>query len=338
MILSLKNLLVTCCLSLSFLISQANAVERTENYSYKRYQKVDSPIEDININNLSQIESIKPNQNVLSINLSSNFITDEGCKIISSASTKMPNLKTLNLFNNGISEKGIEYLSKGTYSNLEYLNLCFNKIGDSGVKNLMKNSWQKLNDLHINKTGFGALAVLTIKPILEQLKHLDIGYHEEFKNITHILGALTFVKFINLTELNVQKCNITPADVTLLTLLRLDNLERLILDNNLLLKDDGINLLLEKVWPCLVYLNIEKTGLTIVSLIIIENKKIMLPKSPNILIKDDEISRVKGKIETYHEMGWFIEQIAEKMKLSIDNIKKVCPEIEWQTTNSMAFA
>jgi len=294
--------------------------------------------------------------------LSGQSIKDEGCKVISSALEKMPNLKALNLFNNNISADGIIYLSNGIYPNLEYLNLCFNEIGSDGVKNLLKKSsnnnseeypkqtfykkfqnkkpieednyqWPKLKEIHLNKTGFDYKSILEIAPILRRLEHLDIGYLEEFDKRDHTMGlillSLSDIDFSKLKILNIQRNNICPVGVKLLTDVKLDNLEKLWADNNPI-GDEGLSILISKKWPSLLVLDIRHSGLTLESLSILEDQKYNLPKSPIVKIEDNPVSEQKGAIKAFHKMGWPIEKVAEELKLTIGAIKIAFPEIEWK--------
>ena len=114
--------------------------------------------------------------------LSHNPIGDNGASLISEAVRKIATLKTLNLFNCGITSRGAEDLSRSLAQNcsLEKLDIGLNNVGDEGISHVAEALKQnkQLKELWISSCGItdkGAASLASALTINNSLKMLCIG-------------------------------------------------------------------------------------------------------------------------------------------------------------------
>ena len=116
--------------------------------------------------------------NLKVLNLSSNRITDEGVKSLTTALINSNcKLKSLGLKYNGITDKGVEHLTTALINNnckLKSLGLEYNEITDKGIEHLTKaliNTNCKLNSLSFNI--FGGITDKALKHLTTALTHTN---------------------------------------------------------------------------------------------------------------------------------------------------------------------
>jgi Ran GTPase-activating protein (RanGAP) involved in mRNA processing and transport len=114
------------------------------------------------------------------LRLYNNGIGDRGCEYISKINT----LEILDLYDNGITKDGIKYISK--CKKLKHLGLGFNLIDDEACKYLSELS---LVELNLNNNSIGNLGCIYLSKI-SSLKYLNLydNYVEEMGGI-HLLRS-----------------------------------------------------------------------------------------------------------------------------------------------------
>ena len=120
------------------------------------------------------------------LDLSRNPIGDTGASPISEAASKAAMLKTLSLYECGITSKGAEDLSRtlAQNSSLKKLDIGWNNLGDEGISHLTEALKQNkhLKELWIGKCGMtdkGAASLASALSVNNSLKMLHIGGGKE---------------------------------------------------------------------------------------------------------------------------------------------------------------
>jgi Ran GTPase-activating protein (RanGAP) involved in mRNA processing and transport len=140
-------------------------------------------IEDQGIQHL--VSGLQTNSSLVCLNLSSNFISNQGIKYLSDIfrTTLKPNLRTLDLSSNHFDEEGIHELTTALSLNstLTELNLNWNSFGSKGAQylgDLLRHS-STLKTLHLRGTGIGITGTQRITEALQTgkspLTSLDLG-------------------------------------------------------------------------------------------------------------------------------------------------------------------
>ena len=116
---------------------------------------------------------------IKNLNLKSLFIGDAGMEALSEF--LLPEIESLDLQENHISEIGVQVLSEKTsFKKLNVLNLSSNNIGDTGATELSKNtSWKNLTtlDLWRNNIGGEGATELSKNTSWKNLTTLDLSYN-----------------------------------------------------------------------------------------------------------------------------------------------------------------
>jgi hypothetical protein len=114
--------------------------------------------------------------------MSHNRIGDTGASLISEAVRETATLKTLILYNCGITSRGAEDLSRALAQNssLEKLDIGWNSVGDEGISHVAEALKQnkQLKELWISKCGMtdkGAASLASALTVNTSLKMLNIG-------------------------------------------------------------------------------------------------------------------------------------------------------------------
>ncbi|WP_375333338.1 hypothetical protein [Candidatus Tisiphia endosymbiont of Xenochironomus xenolabis] len=157
-------------------------------------------------------EALKNNKTLTILDLSSNFIGDEGAKAIAEALKKNKTLTSLNLSSNFIGAEGTKAIVEALLvynSTLASLNLSLNNIKDGAVELIAKmlESNRTLTNFDLSHNR---ITVEGIKAIVESLKNnktltnLELSYNcigaEGIKAIAEMLESNTTLVNINLKE------------------------------------------------------------------------------------------------------------------------------------------
>ncbi|KAM9079839.1 LOW QUALITY PROTEIN: NACHT, LRR and PYD domains-containing protein 14 [Megaptera novaeangliae] len=199
-------------------------------------------------------------QSLLSLNLSTNNLLDDGMKLLCEALMHPKcNLERLSLESCGLSVAGCEDLSLALISNKRLSHLCLadNVLGDSGVKlmsDALKHPPCTLQSLVLRRCHFTSLSSESLSTSLlrnKSLTHLDLGSHclqDDGVNLVCDVFRLQAESFpsCNLQDLELMGCVLINACCLDLAsaILNNPNLQSLDLGNNDL-QDDGVRILFE---------------------------------------------------------------------------------------------
>lgn len=196
------------------------------------------------------------------LDLSNNFLQNEGCKQLSKSLSTLKQLKSLNLSGNCITADGLEHLVKCDLPELDELILSKNPLGNKSIKHLnkMETSFIELRKLSISHCGLDDFFDYQLGNF-HKLQAIDLSFNplsvESFKRILTKLNSCRLVKmnlsFINdagvaqalkeffesgtcekFKEISLMNCNLIDADVYCLmeSLKNATNLEVLNLSSN----------------------------------------------------------------------------------------------------------
>jgi Leucine-rich repeat (LRR) protein len=98
--------------------------------------------------NISKLVSfLQSNPNITSLTLAGNNISNEGVKAL--ANGDFTNLKYLDLSDNCVGDEGVKALADGNFTNLNYLDLSKNIIGNKGASALANGNLKYLTELYL---------------------------------------------------------------------------------------------------------------------------------------------------------------------------------------------
>jgi hypothetical protein len=148
--------------------------------------------------------------NLISLDLGYNQIGDEGLKTIITNYKNLSKLSSINLSDNYISDKSMQYLSESKFiSQLDYLDLANNNIGDNGVKYFFESKFQiniiNINLAHNNINSDGVKIIANSK-YSSKITGLNIeGNDIQNQGLKNLIDS----PFLSqLTSINLSGCNI----------------------------------------------------------------------------------------------------------------------------------
>ncbi|XP_054016458.1 leucine-rich repeat-containing protein 34 [Hylaeus anthracinus] len=192
------------------------------------HQKIERLLEDVDIPAL--LLFLKRHQDVVHVNLSSNKISDNGFINLLDHMLVHKNVLELDVQNNDITQKGIEYMVKvGEGVEIESLNLMGNKFGDEGSKCLalflLKNECiRRLNVAQVDQTASSLIYFIGVLSPEEEisnttLKCLDISrpnpgcmYYFDSAHFSSVIGHMLKGN-TSLAALHLQKYNFDCHDI-----------------------------------------------------------------------------------------------------------------------------
>lgn len=255
------------------------------------------------------------------LDLSNNFLQNEGCKLLCKNMSTLKHLKTLNLSGNGIFVEGLEHLVKCEFPELDELNLSDNPLGNESVKffNRMGIVFPSLTKFNISNCDINDFFDYELS-CFHKLQVLDLSFNllssESFKKVLVKLNANEIVKlnfnFISSTgsnkaireffsrgtceqfrEISLMNCNLIDADIYSImeSLKNASNLEILNLSGNSGLTEVGMQYITSKR-PNIKKLYMSECNINLLSEIF--SSSLVLPEFVQLSLKDEseEISRV----------------------------------------------
>lgn len=181
-------------------------------------------------------------QSVIQIlDLSNNFLQNEGCKQLSKSLSTLKQLKSLNLSGNCITADGLEHLVRCDLPELDELILSQNPLGNKSVKhfNRMETAFMELKKLSISQCALEDFCDYELNNF-HKLQVIDLSFNplsvDSFKKILTKLNSCRLVK-MNLSfiseagiaqalkeffesgtcdkfkEISLMNCNLIDADV-----------------------------------------------------------------------------------------------------------------------------
>lgn len=256
------------------------------------------------------------------LDLSNNFLQNEGCKQLSKSLPTLKQLKSLNLSGNCITADGLEHLVKNYLPELDELILSQNPLGNKSIKylNKMGTAFVELKKLAISHCGLDDLYDYELSHFLK-IQVIDLSFNplsvESFKKVLSKLNSCRLVK-LNLSfisgggvsqalkeffesgtcdkfkEISLMNCDLIDADVYCLmeSLKNASSLEVLNLSGNPGITEIGMQYITSKssslkkllLTECNVNLESERFS----------SSAFVLPKFFQLSIKEDseEISRL----------------------------------------------
>lgn len=208
------------------------------------------------------LKALQFNADIIRLDLSHNFVDDQGVINVCQTLSSLSKLKTLNLSGNLITIDGLMKMenwfsqSRMQLTELVTLNLSFNNITDDGVKCLFRicNTLPRLSQLSLKSchlSSFGGFY-----PCFEQLVSLDLS-HNNLKNLQSLWDNL---RLDRIKELNFNfgvSSNYTEFPNQLITFLKKGNLASFPLES---LGLSNCNFSDANLWELLQVLNNSRIG------------------------------------------------------------------------------
>ncbi len=220
------------------------------NHHLDLYNTTMNPIDCLSV---GYFASVCSNTNEFTLRLANCSIGDQGSKFLARGLSKCPNSHykiSLNLFNNNIRDEGIHHIAEviENTSLIYTLNLSNNPIGNSGLTTICEalstnKSLKSLNLTNCSLTilsddnGAALYQLLKINTYLEHL-HLFIN---RVTNCRHIAAGLAVNK--TLRRLNLAHCKLTDQSIEELSTGLINKIERLDIDSNFSITEDGMKTL-----------------------------------------------------------------------------------------------
>ena len=234
-------------------------------------------------------------------------------------------IENLDLSEMNLYPNDIKYLIKFDFQNLKYLDLSFNLLGSEGCLNLILIELSSLKSLNLesNRIGDNGLQYISCgtnkKSEKKQENFFNINNNNFFLYVGYFLPP-----YLSLSSLNLSNNNISSEGIKYLMKSEfISKLRFLSLDDNLKIGDTGIKIISEqKSLTNLEILNLQRTGLTDISLAYIENSKFWkltnlglggnnFASVGNVLIENLEMNNIEVDLEylTKNEKGNISENI-----------------------------
>lgn len=126
-------------------------------------------------------EALKFNKSIEILDLEGNAITSDGARALSLVLDSNTPLKTLNLKENQIGDKGVKHLAdiilSGKNTHLEILNLSKNNIGSDGAKiyaNSLMNVTNNISEIFLNDNNIGNIGISPLLELCEKNQNIKI--------------------------------------------------------------------------------------------------------------------------------------------------------------------
>ena len=166
------------------------------------------------------------------LNISFNQLGAEGARELTKGSD-FSSVETLDISNNGLTNKGVYYIVNSTFYNVKEFTLNSNQIDNEGAYNIGKGNMKALTHLTVKSNKIGNEGVLFLsKTILKQLTHLDL----EWNALTHMgMHYLSGETFSNISSFNISNNNqIGIQGVVVLATQSIANLTNLYIASNMI--------------------------------------------------------------------------------------------------------
>ena len=208
-----------------------------------------------------------------------NFLYDMIKKAIWKNKHFSEKIENLDLSDMNLYPNEIKYLTKFNFENLKYLDLSFNSLGDEGCLYLILIKLYNLTKLNLesNIIGDNGLQYISCgtdkKSELKKARELHNIKNQNLLNFSYFFHYQQ--SFSYLSSLNLSNNNISSEGIKyLMNAEFISNLKLLSLNDNLKIGDTGIKIMTEqKSLKKLEILDLNRTGLSDISLVYIENSK-----------------------------------------------------------------
>lgn len=235
-------------------------------------------------------KALQHQSNLTVLDLSNNFLTNDGLRNLAQSLPTLKQLKSLNLSGNLISSEGLQHLadiypkSNACLIDLRSLDLSFNPIQNQGLAHLSKFCTNLKNLSALNLCSTDLTDFQFIDCYLNRLTEFDLSFNQfKLKNLIKCLKELNSCKLVrlnvgfstmesgiseclstllhsgtceNLTELNLSGLHLSDGDVwQILQSIQQSKLQIVHLDENPELSSISLKLLLERLAVDHLYLN-----------------------------------------------------------------------------------
>ena len=167
-------------------------------------------------------KAIQINTNIQKLDMSNDFISDDGMAIISDAFIINESLKEVNLGGNSITQQGAKSLSEAIQVTkiLQILDLSYNRISDDGAAAISDSlkinvSLQELNLQSNNITTEGIKMIAEAIQVNTTLQKLDLSWNKISDDGAAAISDSLKIN-VSLQELNLQSINITNEGIKLI--------------------------------------------------------------------------------------------------------------------------